>query len=494
MAALRRKHFMLRHIGLAGKIVIIDECHAYDAYMNEYLDRAISWMGAYGVPVILMSATLHCKRREQMISAYMQGLSKRKREKQRGNREKLQEQFGYPLLTWTVGTQIFQKVVVQNVIEKRIHISWISCTNELTDLLSEKLRDGGCAVIILNTVSAAQHVYKALKNSLTDIKLQLYHAQFTAPDRINKEIELLKHMGKASEKKERDRYILIGTQVLEQSLDYDADIMVTQLCPIDLLLQRMGRLHRHTQTTHNNVRQRPERLKQPACYILKDGYEPYDSAKSKIYHEYILSKTIQELPEIITLPTDIQRLVEKVYEEDEINIDDIRKDQYERMIKSKKEKGKGYLLRTPLGDRDTLINMLREGEDISETAAEASVRDGNDTIEVLALKRRGGYVSFLGDQEHGIYFSSKQCPEEKMAKAIALQRLRLPYKLCIAGGMDTIKELEEQNKNWLPTWQESPWLKGKLVLLFDETEQAVLNGYRLQYNTEFGLQCMKEGE
>ena len=102
MAALKQKHVMLRHLGLAGKVVIVDECHAYDAYMNRYLDRALNWLGAYGVPVILLSATLPARRRRELIFAYQNTtVSQKERLDWEGSR-------AYPLLTWTDGREVRQ--------------------------------------------------------------------------------------------------------------------------------------------------------------------------------------------------------------------------------------------------------------------------------------------------------------------------------------------------------------------------------------------------
>ena len=102
MSALRKKHVMLRHLGMAGKIVIIDECHAYDVYTSEYLDRTLAWIGAYGQPVIILSATLPAHRRREMIAAYLN------KETEYVPKE-IETTMGYPLLTYSAGNEIMQK-------------------------------------------------------------------------------------------------------------------------------------------------------------------------------------------------------------------------------------------------------------------------------------------------------------------------------------------------------------------------------------------------
>lgn len=100
MMALKRKHVMLLHVGLSEKVVVIDEVHAYDAYMNEYLEMALQWLGYYKTPVILLSATLPASRRMSLVRAYL-GI--------RESEKAFENEMGYPLLTWTDGTEIRQK-------------------------------------------------------------------------------------------------------------------------------------------------------------------------------------------------------------------------------------------------------------------------------------------------------------------------------------------------------------------------------------------------
>ncbi len=177
MAALQQKHVMLRHLGLAGKVVVIDECHAYDAYMNCYLDRALNWLGEYRVPVILLSATLPAKRRTELVTAYL-------------NRKTLPDApwktcRGYPLLTWTDGKQVQQTGIPLHTPPRRVTME--SMTEEhLPEMLQNALREGGCAGVIVNTVRKAQDLAARLREELPEFEVLVFHAQFLMPDRAEK--------------------------------------------------------------------------------------------------------------------------------------------------------------------------------------------------------------------------------------------------------------------------------------------------------------------
>ena len=135
----------------------------------------------------------------------------------------------------------------------------------------------------------------------------VFHAQFLMPDRAEKEQRLMERIGKRSTPAQRDRLIVVGTQVLEQSLDIDFDYMITELCPMDLLLQRIGRLHRHP------GRARPQPVQEARCAVLDTGTEEFDEGSAAIYGEWLLGRTRKLLPKELQLPGDIARLVQDTY-------------------------------------------------------------------------------------------------------------------------------------------------------------------------------------
>ena len=201
LAALAQKHVMLRHLGLAGKVVIIDECHAYDTYMNCYLDRTLEWLGWYKVPVILLSATLPARRRTELVEAYQQ--------KKAAPDAPWETSCGYPLLIWTNGAEVKQTAIPSDAPGQTVQLTTLT-EPELPALLRRKLAEGGCAGVIVNTVKKAQKIAQLLRESLPDKEVQLFHAQFLMPDRAARENQLMARIGKGSTPKERNDLIVVG--------------------------------------------------------------------------------------------------------------------------------------------------------------------------------------------------------------------------------------------------------------------------------------------
>lgn len=496
MASLKRRHFMLRHIGLVGKVVVIDECHAYDAYMTEYLKRSLQWMAAYGVPVILLSATLPAKRRKELVECYAKSYSKYHLGKQKAEiieqREDWRSHTAYPLITWTDAECIKQRDIICDAASKKVKIDRIDSVKVMVEFLKEKLSYGGCACIIANTIKKAQDIYEECNRQLDGFKIILYHAQYIMADREKKEKIILEKMGKFSGEKDRDKLILIGTQVLEQSLDYDADIMVTQLCPIDLFFQRIGRLHRHK-------RNRTETLKYPQCILLEEKDDPYDAGTKAVYGDYLLMRTERILKNSVAIPEDITELVQKVYdEENALGLTGEEYDkavlQYKKEIERKRQIADNYRITVP-GMKRYIDELLSNPERSNEKISEACVRDAETSIEVLLMKKcKDSRIKFIDDlQENEESLSSYDVPNSVQGRRIAQQRLRLPHIFSAVWNIDaTIQELEDLNRMGLPQWQQCPWIQGDLILLLNEENQASLNGYRLTYSYDKGLEYIKE--
>lgn len=486
MSALKQKHVMLRHLGLVGKAVIIDEVHAYDAYMNQYLDRALTWLGWYGVPVILLSATLPAERRTELIKAYQP----------KAEDGEWVENTGYPLLTWTDGDNVQQNVPKIDVADHDVTVHRI-IENEVSNILREKMRDGGCAGIIVNTVRKAQAMAEGLKAEMPDKEVVLFHSQFLMPDRAEKERSLMERIGKHSTSASRNNLIVVGTQVMEQSLDVDFDVLMTELCPMDLLLQRIGRLHRHK-------RQRPAAMKQAACFMMDTETEAFDQGSEFVYGEWLLSQTRKLLPAKITLPQDISHLVQKAYGWDPEHADDREKQMhsdYTTKREKQKRKALAYVVTQPeiyekFPERNTLDGWMQDDPAGSDTAARAAVRDGDMSIEVLVmLQKADGSIRFLPWQEGGVMVARDVPPEPGTALKIARQKLRLPGAFSKSWNVDRIiRELEEMNREKLSMWQLAPMLRGELVLLLNDDLTVRLGGMLLQYDREIGLSYRKEEE
>ena len=486
LTALKQKHLALRHLGFSKKVVIIDEVHAYDTYMQQYLEEAIQWMGAYGTPVALVSATLPQEKRKKLITAYLKGMGVKKREVQFPE-EMSGNFYSYPLISYSDGKDVKLQRNFDAVEEKVAIVNKLN-KDDLMGKIAALLDGGGVIGIIVNTVRKAQWLGKECKKRFGNKEVDILHSAFIATDRVNKECELLNMIGKGGKRPKRK--IIIGTQVIEQSLDIDFDVLITDLCPIDLLLQRIGRLHRH------DIK-RPVMHKEPVVYVMgmSDQFD-FEKGSERIYEKYYLIRTQYYLPKEIRIPSDIPILINEVYGEDEPDLmEDLmsiyRKSciQMEVLKESKVNKALTYRINEPKRiispSRHNLIAWLKNPDySECEEMAVAQVRDIKETIEIIAVKRCGsGYGMFYNEEN-----ISERISEPHIAKELAKQTLRLPNYITIRKSISKIiDELEEYNMKFLSDWQKQPWLKGTLGIVFDENGIFELNGVQLKYDNEFGL-------
>lgn len=257
MSALQMKHVVLRQLAMANKVVIIDECHAYDAYMQEYLKMALEWLGGYRTPVILLSATLPECQRNAMVEAYLKGwcdTEPRKASKvsileqlrarnasnthhinhtansemscEKGTAEKLRLiSNAYPLLTYTDGHETKHADVKPSGRSMKVQCRLVDDDDTaLLDLMDALLVDGGCIGVICDTVGRAQHAAELLGNHCGRDCVRLTHSRFMDIDRMSNERELRDLLGPDAtigNGKRPGKLVVVGTQVLEQSLDID---------------------------------------------------------------------------------------------------------------------------------------------------------------------------------------------------------------------------------------------------------------------------------
>lgn len=509
IGALRSRHLVLRHLALAGKVVVLDEVHAADEYMSVYLERVLSWLGSYGVPTILLSATLPKGRRKALIAAYDSG--------RRGLRTAadldapryvaLDRATGYPVVTASTASSPIVIEVPQGSDNKQIRIEQASDDDEkLLQVLRRYDGNHVCVAVIRNTVRRAQYTAGLLRTAFGD-EVMLVHSQFLAVDRMRREAELRRLLGPPSPDTERPcRIIVVGTQVLEQSLDVDFDLLVSDMAPIDLLLQRIGRLHRHERP----AAQRHPELREPRCVVV--GVEDWGStpqipnrSSELVYSRSVMLRSMATLDRYLTatatleLPASIAPLVQTTYSADfeppagwgeELAKADR---EYKAAVAERRDNARQFLL-GPVPKGQTPIygwTSRSAGEAEEEARGRAQVRDGEDSIEVVVIQRIGGQRRVLPWIESfgGRPLPELDAPDWALARAISQCTIRLPYWIARGAKIDLlIKELE---RNGVASWQRSPWLRGQLVLELDQELTAELVGYRLTYQVDAGLTVTK---
>lgn len=237
LAVLPNKYQSIRLVGLARKVVILDEIHCYDEYMTQEICGLLRFLGMLRCPVIALSATLPQKIRQQLLDAYRNGAGWKDKASVKNN--------AYPLITCMQECGVNEIETGFRDGSGDAYPVRLESNQEtvLTHLIAAA--ENGCACWIRNTVDDAREAVETLQAQAPHLNIMLFHSRYCASDRHAIETEVLRLFGKDSTQEDRHGRILVATQVVEQSLDLDFDAMVTDLCPIDVIIQRGGRLYRH---------------------------------------------------------------------------------------------------------------------------------------------------------------------------------------------------------------------------------------------------------
>lgn len=305
LSVLPVRHKFVRGFGLNKSVLIVDEVHAYDAYMYGLLGEVLKNQHACGGSAVLLSATLSTPLRNKLLAAW-------------GSHTVHKFDAPYPAIWHATGGETAPLTVADEHRPARREVG-IECLRRAGAYPDEELlarivaaaQNGALVAVVVNLVDDAQRLARALRERTRDcpeIAVDIFHARYRFIDRQGKEGAALTHYGRdAARGKGR---ILVATQVVEQSLDLDFDWLITQICPVDLLFQRLGRLHRHQRD------QRPQSFEVPCCTVLTVERDDYGVFELIYGNARVLWRTdaLLNQQEVIVFPEAYRDWIEQVYQ------------------------------------------------------------------------------------------------------------------------------------------------------------------------------------
>jgi CRISPR-associated endonuclease/helicase Cas3 len=481
LGVLRSKHHFLRLHGLARKVFVVDEVHAYDTFTAEILARLCVWLRSLGATVVLLSATLSSPQRNRLLEAY--GV------------EQAPERPSYPRVTVAADGRVRSETFAARRPSVDVAIEWRS-EAELPRAVVEAVREGGCVAWIVNTVARAQATYVALVELRRhgvlppDVELSLLHARLPFATRLERERLAEEAFGPPAPKVKRPRAaILVGTQVLEQSLDLDFDLVVTDLAPVDLVFQRAGRLQRHDRAPRPALFEgrrclwiaRPERADAP------DG--PSFGTSARVYDEAVLLRSWLELSsrDRVTLPGDIEPLVEAVYAplSDTAMIEAMASrlrtldDARDNEARSDAANAARRELPAPDETNPFADFACRYDDEDPRVHGElrALTRLGEPAVTVVPVIEVAGRLVLASDPAQPVEVDAEELPFPAV-RAIALQTLSISRRGVVAA------LLRDESPR---CFQRCGHLRHHRLLRLDEAGEAAVGGARLRLDRELGL-------
>lgn len=488
LAATCTKYVMLRYAGLVGKALVLDEVHAADQFMSVFLEELLFWLGGGSVPVVLLSATLAPAQREGLVRNYLAGATCDVHRPAAPPTP----QTTYPTITVAALDGETPLVVTHTAGRWRPdHQVRVSPSEEQSDvgaaqvstLLQDRLVDGGCALVIRNTVARAQQTFTAIADAFGPDAV-LLHSRFTAADRARITELLVRELSGPNRPHQR---VVVATQVAEQSFDVDADLLVTDLAPIDLILQRVGRLHRHARPEAV----RPPRLRQPEVVVTgwsgaSTGSPWFPKGSEAIYGRHFLLRSLSQVLAAVDggwwIPRDIPGLVADSYAETSSLPELWRADEqacreeWDEKVQQKVAKARAWRI---AGDGQHSGTNLAELNlhPASDAEAHVRVRDGESGPEILLLRTENGRWTAMDGTPIGFRGEAAGGPQ-LLSTLGGLLRLPLKPDWLSAEAREAETPVE---------WQGHPWLRNQRVVVLDRNGEAEFGAGRIRYDDRVGL-------
>ena len=429
LAVLPRRHQSLRLLGLNRKVLIFDEVHSADEYMFELLESLLKLHLHQGGSVILLTATLSKKQRQRLISIWSDSLQ-------------LSSQFiqntSFPLATHVSVDAGLQEYALQSRLDlvREVPVSFLHTEDECINQVLDSIEKDKCVVWIRNTVDDALNAYQKIVNRLGNSdNCLLFHSRFILADRKRIEEKVLHIYGKGSDNELRKGAVLIATQVFQESLDADTDIMISDICPIDDLIQRAGRLHRHTRNKDGVYESGiVDQRSTPSIFIhapvwqadpkenwLADSFQSTEYVYRSPGRLWLGMKVLKELG-ALRMPQEARQLIESVYSENAL-------DTIPQSFDDKEQKylgeGKGKAAKAQSGAinwRDYGYNY-RSAPAWYEDVTDISTRYSDiETVEVvlLSLDEQGQFEFYKKDKHFSKALSTVKLAKKKYADHLQL--------------------------------------------------------------------------
>jgi len=444
------KHRFVRGFSIGRSVLIVDEVHAYDAYMYGLLEEVLRQQKDAGSSAILLSATLPERQRRQLCAAWGVKMS------QEGSAAQ------YPLITWTDGSepQHFELDTSQLPVNVTTKVEPLRTDSLLPDeallcRIVAAAEAGAQVAIVCNLVKEAQKLVRTLRG-ITGLPVDLFHARYCYRHRQENELAVINRFGRNGDR--TTGRILVATQVVEQSLDIDFDWLITQLCPIDLLFQRMGRLHRHQRDM------RPTGFEEPLCTVLLPEGDDFGLHGVIYANTRVLWRTAEKLIAApdgkITFPKAYRAWIESVYQEDGWDNEPAAVTEGYEKFKYEIEEIKRYKAQYMV---DTAMNPFNDTDD----KVLAVTRDGDMNLSVVPFCR-AAQGRMLMD---GTVFETLD--ELRQLEALTLNSV------CVPKSWKYDLENPHEGRFWLEMEQEGDGYRG------------VSKGVTFRYHKDMGLEREK---